>query len=316
MSIDFFGFPVSVIDRIAGELHLADLLNLGILSKRSRQVSRLALRPYACEMKIKFERGSIPTLEFTNGTYFCYQPLAPEFEESQLEKFKDYIKQYFPLFTGNLKIAISFKHLGSSNFVAAILDIVHLSKVPVTNLILEEYTGNQLIMKSISLCSETTSLSLMCRPTIYGFRDEIGRSLANKVLGSQKLEIFWSKWVTPEIIMKNFKKCKELLLHNSSFDQLDVIRILKHWKTGSSIRKLRLNVGQRWYGAQIFRELEGDYFFDGFRPFPYQFMVPAMLPNCFVIAQDNTGVRAVIAYQDNEAHGTLVLDCDSPLLQY
>ncbi|PIC16268.1 hypothetical protein B9Z55_022929 [Caenorhabditis nigoni] len=314
MSIDFFDFPVSVRDRIAGELPLADLLNLGILSKGAQQVSRLALRPHACEMKIKFERGSQPMLEFNGG--ICYQPLAPEFDEAQLETFKKHIKQYFPLFTNNLKIAISIKNQGSSNFVAAILDLVHSSKFPVTDLNLEEYTGNQLIMKSLFMSSETTSLSLMCRPTIYSFRDEIGPALANKVLQNQKMEIFWSIWVTPEMIMTNFKKCKEVILHNHSYDELDVIRILKHWKTGSSIRKLSLNVAQRGYGARLFIELNGDYVFDGVRQFAFQFMIRAMLPNCFVIQQDITGVRAVIAYQENEAHGELLLDCDSPLLQY
>ncbi|CAO4383581.1 unnamed protein product [Caenorhabditis nigoni] len=234
MSIDFPRFPELVQEKILDLLELYDLYNFSESSKWSRSLSQRSAKLH--EGNITLYRTE-QCLELTYESWsHPHEPLKISLERKD-SKFEN-VEKYLSVRHSSLFADVTISYYHSTPFDLAFLTLLPLLQLgyPIKECSMHRFNNNEAIVRATITLKKAKSLCLTCEPT-EGFEDNFDfKTPFTESLENETLIIQSAEWVSAWHVINVFKNCQNIILLGSSFEESDVIEILKSWKKESTIR--------------------------------------------------------------------------------
>ncbi|CAP23153.1 Protein CBG01963 [Caenorhabditis briggsae] len=250
MPVAFTRFPDLVKKEILDLMNCYDLFSFSETSKRSRSLSQRSAKLHKGNMEMMFGVLTEASLRFPylKLTYSSTSHSTHELPTSLYLKFKDskfeHLEKYLSVCHSSLfvNMTISMVFYCAPPFETAFLTLEHLAQLgyAMEECDIQSAPDNEAIVRTLMILKKAKNLYLNCEPTedfkdSFDFKTPFTGSLEN-----EKLLILSSKWVSAWHVINVFNMCCEITLFDSYFEESEVIKILKSWRIGSSIKYLRL----------------------------------------------------------------------------
>ncbi|PIC16272.1 hypothetical protein B9Z55_022933 [Caenorhabditis nigoni] len=236
MPIDFPRFPKLVQEKILDHLECYDLYNFSETSKWSRSLSQRSAKLHEGQiglyrtgkcLKLKYESWSHPHEDLK---------ISLELEDSKFEN----VEKYLSVRHSSLFINVTISYCHSTTFDSAFLTLLPLLQLgyPIKECNMHGINNNEAIVKTLMTLKKAKSVFLRCVPT-EGFKENFDfKTPFTESLENEYLLIHSAEWVSAWHVINVFNRCHEISLFHSSFEESDVIEILKGWKKESTIRSM------------------------------------------------------------------------------